>query len=112
MIQLNALNRPIPFDSFPANNDPKAIAKVKPPEIKPTCAVDSSNPFCQIGIVADNPTIHPDPNIEPIPAAVANWLYSLVNEFFEPIFLIDFVSPFIPHIYINRFHKRETISKI
>ena len=62
--------------------EPKAIAKVKLPERIPTCPVVNSNPFCQTGIVADNPTIQPDPSIDPIPAAVAKGEYFLTTELF------------------------------
>lgn len=49
------------------------------PKIISTYSVVSSNHFCQTGIVADNPTIHPDPGIDPIPAPTAKREYSFNN---------------------------------
>ena len=79
--------------------------------MNPTCAVDKSSPCCHTGIVAESPTIHPDPNIDPMPAAVAKGLYSFAKDVFLVLLSIVIKSPFLIHIYINRFQRFDSISK-
>ena len=80
---LNAGINPNILVSWPANKEPKAIANVKAPDKIPTALLLKSNPFCHTVIVADNPTIIPEPSIEPIPAPNTKVRYFLGTLFFS-----------------------------
>ena len=79
MVQLKERIKPKKLLIEPDNNPPIAIAKVKAAEMIPTCPLLSPSPFCQTVIVAESPTIIPDPKIDPIPAAAANGRYCEIN---------------------------------
>ena len=82
LIQLNTSTRPILSARRPPNSDPNAMAKVRMPESRPTWVVSRPRPFCQTVMVADRPTMMPDPSMEPMPAATASGMYPPIPSFF------------------------------